>query len=244
MPSIDSVGAKLVGGFSKLKPIDKLSKQFEKHFDSALVYTTIGSIVVKDGIGCGMYVTQSLNNKEIPEKRRSFVAALDLTNGLLMILTQIGLFLAMHKLNKPLFNWIFRKSFSKDARKLTTTQVRMIQHAEGDSVGINNVSRKNVVRHVIDKKENKALKTFEFLTDLVASTIIGKRIVVPLIATPLASVVEKKMNAKHAALGNKTEDKVKDNSNPSMQGAKKPEVAQKLDLTSVGSTNLLEKYRA
>jgi len=240
MPSVNQIGAKLVGKFSGLKPMEKISNQFEKHFDTALVATTIGSIVVKDGVGCAMYVSQSLNNKEIPEKRRSFVAALDLTNGLLMILTQIGLFLAMHKINKPLFNRLFRKSFSPEARKTEATAVRMLQHLESETPEI---SRKIVINKGIDKKAEKGLKIFEFLTDLVASTIIGKRIVVPLIATPLASVVEKKMNEKHEADKSKTSEAVKENSNPSMQGAAKPEVAQKLDIYSSEDTNLLKKYR-
>ena len=73
---------------------------------------TVGSIVAKDGIGCVKYVSQSLNNDKIPEKQRNFVAALDLTNGILMILAQIGMFALMRKYSGPIFDKIFKKSFN------------------------------------------------------------------------------------------------------------------------------------
>ncbi len=235
-----SVGSKVVGAVSNFKPIKWTCKKFKNNFDDALVYTTIGSIVVKDGVGCYTYVKQSLNNKEIPEKRRNFVAALDLTNGILMIATQVALFIITHKLNEPLFDKLFAKSFSKDARKTLMTQTRMIQKAAGDVNDINNVSKKLVIGHDYDKVKKSSLKIFEFVTDLVASTIIGKRVIVPLIATPLAGKVEKKMQEKHpedADAAKKAEGK--DKSNPSMQGATKP-VATPIASTN---TNLLDKFK-
>lgn len=236
-----SVGSKVIGAFTNIKPLKWTCKKFKNNFDDALVYSTIGSIVIKDGVGCYTYVKQSLNNDEIPEKRRNFVAALDLTNGILMIATQIALFLAMHKLNKPLFDKLFAKSFSKEARKTMTTQTRMLQKAAGSSTDLNSVSSKLVIGHDYDKLKKDALKIFEFVTDLVASAIIGKRIVVPLIATPLASKVEKRMNEKHPESQETKKTEIKDKSNPSMQGAAKP-VA---DTTLVNSTNtnLLDKYK-
>ncbi len=246
MPSVYSIGAKAIGAVTNSKPVKWTCNQFKKNFDNALIYTTMGSIVVKDGIGCVTYVKQSLNNEEIPEKRRSFVAALDLTNGVLMIVSQIALFLAMHKINKPMFDWIFRKSFSKGARKTLMTQTRMIQRAEGKaSESINNVSKKLVIGHAHDKIRKDSLKIFEFVTDLVASAIIAKRVVVPLIATPLASIVEKKMKAKHDAAEGKSETEIKDKSNPTMQGAAKINIVSEPARvqTQSTSTNLLDKYK-
>ena len=233
-----SVGSKFIGAVTNSKPMKWTCNKFKNNFDDALIYTTIGSIVIKDGVGCVTYVKQSLNNKEIPEKRRNFVAALDLTNGVLMIASQIALFLAMHKLNKPLFDKLFAKSFSKEARKTIMTQTRIIQREAGDANEINNVSKKLVIGHDYDKVKKDALKIFEFVTDLVASAIIAKRVVVPLIATPLASRVEKKMNEKHPETreqDNKKSD-VKDKSQPTMQGAAKTTQADK-------NTNLLNKYK-
>ena len=45
---------------------------------------------------------------------------------------------------------------------------------------------------VFDEKVQKgALDVFKFVLDTAAATIIGKRVIVPLIATPFASKVEK-----------------------------------------------------
>ena len=65
----------------------------------------VASIIAKDGLGCYLYVTQSLNNKNIPDDKRKFVASLDLTNGLLMILFQIAVF----KMSKPVLTKLFNK---------------------------------------------------------------------------------------------------------------------------------------
>lgn len=245
MPSVYSIGSKIVGSLTNAKPVKWTCNQFKNNFDNALIYTTIGSIVVKDGVGCAMYVKQSLDNDKIPEKRRKFVAALDLTNGVLMMASQVALFLAMHKLNKPLFDKLFIKSFGKEARKTAITQTRIIQKKQGDATGINNVSKKLVIGHDHDKIKKDSLKIFEFVTDLVASAILAKRVVVPLIATPLASKVEKRMN-QHAPLhdnNSETEKANDDKSNPSMQGAQKPVQQTTQPAFDTGSTNLLNKYK-
>ena len=95
---------KISGAISKLNPIKFIDKSFQKDPEKALAYMTVGSIIAKDGIGCYKSVTQSLKNKEIPEERRNFVAALDLTNGVLMIAAQIGMFFLMRKFSEPIFN--------------------------------------------------------------------------------------------------------------------------------------------
>lgn len=57
---------------------NKVFPNYEK--DNAKFMSAIGvtSIVLKDGLGCYLYVKQSLNNEKIPEDKRKFVAALDL----------------------------------------------------------------------------------------------------------------------------------------------------------------------
>ena len=43
------------------------------------------------------------------------------------------------------------------------------------------------------KVRKEALDVFKFVADIAAATIIGKRVIVPFIATPLANVVKGKM---------------------------------------------------
>lgn len=183
--------SKLLGAASKAKPMKKLGEQFQKNPEQALALTTVASIVVKDGVGCYKYVTQSLNNEKIPEKQRSFVAALDLTNGVLMIGAQIAMFFAMRKFSKPFFNWIFKGSFNEKNAKDITSRIRMQFENEGKKA-----PRKLTINKEYEKVKDDALGVFKFVADIAAATILGKRVIVPFIATPLANVVKDKMDAK------------------------------------------------
>ena len=214
-----------------------------KDFEKALAYSTVGSIVAKDGIGCGMYVYQSMNNKDIPEKRRNFVAALDLTNGVLMILAQIGMFFAMRKLNDKLFHKIFNKSFDKagHAFKTLAEQVRIAQKKAGIKPDI-----KDNIKIPYDKVKNTTFGIFKFVTELAAATILGKRVIVPLIATPLAQKVEKKMNEKHSADG-ATSEPAKAETPAGKEEFKTVDQPATVAATEKpaddGNTNLLAKYK-
>ena len=194
--------SKLLGAASKAKPMKWLGTKFQENPEKALALTTVASIVVKDGVGCYKYVTQSLNNEKIPEKQRSFVAALDLTNGVLMILAQIGMFFAMRKFSKPLFNWLFKGSFNEKNAKDIATRIRMQLEKENKPV-----PRKLTINKEYEKVKEDALGVFKFVVDIAAATILGKRVIVPFIATPLANKVKDKMEAKKHLNDPKPEEK-------------------------------------
>ena len=221
MSGIYQIGSKIMGAFTNCKPMVKLANAFQKNPEKCLALTTIGSIVVKDGIGCYKYVTQSLNNKEIPEKRRKFVAALDLTNGVLMILAQIGMFFAIRKVSEPLFNRLFKKTFNPKMQKNIISRIREAQRQAGEII-----TDKSVLNKKYMNMRKDALATFKFIVDLAAATIVGKRIIVPLIATPLAKKVEAKMN--------KTADKTNFDNDIQSQDS--------FTSKSNQSSNLIEKY--
>lgn len=185
-----SGAASILGAATKAKPVKWLGDQFQKNPEKAIALTTVASIVVKDGVGCYKYVTQSLNNERIPEKQRSFVAALDLTNGVLMIAAQIAMFFAMRKFSEPIFNKLFKKSFNEKNAKDIATRIRMLQRESGKTP-----SRKLTIDKEYQKVRKDALDVFKFVADIAAATIIGKRVIVPFIATPLASKVQGKMQA-------------------------------------------------
>ncbi len=199
-------GAKALGAVSKTKPIQWLGDKFQKNPEDALAITTVSSIIIKDGVGCYKYVTQSLNNKDIPDERRNFVAALDLSNGVLMILAQIGMFFAMRKFSEPIFNKLFKKSFNPTTLENIAAKLR--------------IDDKTIRKLVFDKEGKKlrkdALDLFKFVADIAAATIIGKRIIVPFIATPVANTIKDKMDQKTMAekadaLEDKKEDSVEKN---------------------------------
>lgn len=150
--------------------------------DNAKFMSMIGvtSIVLKDGLGCYLYVKQSLNNEKIPEDKRKFVAALDLANGGLMIAMQLLMFFTIsnRKVQDKIFDKLFGKNFTRAADKALKAKLNKIDKLKG-------ISGKDF--HIAREADKKGLKNaFSYLTSLAAATLIAKRIIVPFIATPLA----------------------------------------------------------
>lgn len=241
MSGLQSIGNTIKTGIAKAsdsKSVKWVSKKFADNPEGALATATVSSIILKDGIGCAMYVTQSLHNDKIPEKKRKFVAALDLTNGVLMIGAQIAMFFAMRKYSGPIFKKIFNKSFNAKSKANTISRMRMEDVKNGG-----HTCKKQTIAKDFDKCENDALALFKFVADIAAATIVGKRIIVPLVATPLAKKVENKLDAKKA----QTADVAKPHQQEPAK-AEKQEKAQepaKLDIVSnenSTTTNLLKKY--
>lgn len=148
----------------------------------------IASIVLKDGVGCYYYVNQSLNNDKIPEDKRKFVAALDLANGGLMIAAQILMHLTISNkiVQTKMFERLFGKAFDRNALK-------MVQAVLKNTEKYKNVPAQKVADS-FNKMKGSVCDAFGSLTSLIAATTIGKRVIVPFIATPLAGKVEQMMN--------------------------------------------------
>ena len=240
------IGDKVANGIAAathLKGAKKLMSKFDVKLEDALAYATVGSIIAKDGIGCAMYVTQSMNNKKIPDEKRKFVAALDLTNGLLMILAQIGMFFLSRQYSGKFFNWLFKKSFNLLERSNIISKMRMYSDALEETVG-----RKLGLGKIFDEKVQKgAMDVFKFVFDTASATIIGKRIIVPLIATPFASKVEKWLD-KREKMKNGELPEEPSKSEPSMKGNDSFEKtstvkAEETKPEEDEMTNLLDIYR-
>ena len=151
-------------------------------------WASIISIIAKDGIGCVMYVWQSLNNKNIPDDKRKFVAALDLTNGGLMIAAQIIMHMTISNklVQAKMFKRMFGKQFDRNAAKIIHSVAKNTEKYRGVT--------QQEINEFLGKNKDTAAAALTSLTSLVAATTIGKRIIVPFIATPLASKVEGWMN--------------------------------------------------
>lgn len=172
------------------KYLQKTYERFQKNPIEAAATATIASIIIKDAIGCAMYVTQSLNNEKIPEERRSFVAALDLTNGALMILAQILLFVLVssEKAQGKIFPKLFKKFYGPEAKENYYRKMRDITNAS-----------KEKIFEEFAKQEKLSKEVFKAVSSLVAATMLGKRVIVPFIATPMATwakdnIIEKGKN--------------------------------------------------
>lgn len=239
---IGDCAAKALGKISYLKPVKALGRAFEKDPEKALAWATVGSIIAKDGVGCAMYVYQSLNNKRIPDEKRKFVAALDLTNGGLMIAAQIAMFLLSRAYSGALFKKLFGKSFSAAAKSNTISRIRMLAAKAGK-----NVDKKLKIGKVFDKVEKSSLDVFKFVFDTASATIIGKRVIVPLIATPMAKKVENWLGKK---AGEPTENDENANSATTdtsvMTDKDESKTSQPQDFVlneADVQTNLLKKYQ-
>lgn len=248
--SISSITSSAFGKAIKSKPVQKCCKYFEEHQTNAIAYATLASLVGKDGIGCYLYVTQSLHNKKIPEDKRRFVANMDLVNGILMMMSQVGFFFAIKKFNEPLFDKLFKKSFGSEAFKTLATKTRKILKEknvlaikEGQAPVV--VPRKSELKKEHSKLREQCCDAFKNVTNIIAATILAKRIFVPFVSTPIAQYItnkhDEKLEAKKA-LAQGANKEAKPEQKPTEQ------LAQKLDITSTGksensgNTNLLTKF--
>ena len=167
---------------SRTEFLDKACKRFQDPKVNAAWIAGLGvaSVILKDGFGCYLYVKQSLNNKKIPEDKRKFVAALDLANGGLMILLQILLTYTISKkaFQEKMFNKLFGKLFNRQSSK--SIQAVMEQKLSGKVKGNQDFHR------AFESYKDASIAAFGSLTTLIAATTVGKRIITPFIATPLA----------------------------------------------------------
>lgn len=141
------------------------------------------SCVTKDGVNCAYYVHQSLNNERIPEEKRKFVASLDLANGILNVITQLAI--------GPATEWLTNKGFEKfiTPKYFSTQAAKAIQEMDG-------IKGKVPLEAILDKlsKDKRIAKIgLGVISSLVGTQIIAKRIVVPFIATPMASFFKERM---------------------------------------------------
>lgn len=197
--------------YTLIKPLNKLStapgmghvrKEFCNKNMSFINGIGIASIVLKDGVGCYMYVKQSLNNEKIPEDKRKFVAALDLANGGLMIAMQILMHLTIS--NKIMQSKMFKGLYGKYFNRSVTKGYQAILKNQDKYKGMTSKEFSDAMEVI----HGKAMDAFSNITSLVAATIIGKRVIVPFIATPLADKTKAWMcrNDKPAPIDSETKN--------------------------------------
>ena len=182
--AIAKQGVSLYKWAANSKVMKAIAKNYERDNLKFITGVAITSIVLKDALGCYMYVKQSLNNKKIPEEKRAFVAALDLANGGLMIASQLLAFFTISnpKVQQKMFNALFGKSMNRSFRKGIIDQLE--KNPKFQSLG------KKMLNDNFKEFTKTASGALNMVTSLVASTIFAKRMVVPFIATPLATYLK------------------------------------------------------
>lgn len=199
--------------FFNAPAIKKTIKEFQPA--NTLETITLASVVSKDLINTVYYVTQSMNNEKIPEEKRSFVAALDLSNGILNVTLQTAIGLLLKKNSDKLFDSLCASRFVEDTTK----------HLD------------------FSKNIDKARKGFGVFATLVVTQVITKRIIVPLIATPMASMFKSKFAKNNGATGDKVEIS-KDNQSVNRAIVDSTTPASTLSATDKSYNNYLDRFVA
>ena len=122
---------------------------------------------------------QSLNNKRIPDDKRNFVAGMDLANGVLNVSLQsvVGAYIAKHS-DKAFEKHFGKKYFSMDVMK------EQYKNLVNKSVTFEEfvTARK--------AKGSACKKGFGLLATLVGMQVVTKRVIVPLLSTPMADNIK------------------------------------------------------
>ena len=185
-PIADKIITKPLKKFANSSLMENVCKNYRNNNDKFITAFSVASIVAKDGYGCYIYVKQNEKNKEIPEDKRKFLTGLDLANGLLMMGVQVATFFALTKTNafSKLFNKTIGKNFTAEKLNIVTKNVQnKLPKTSPDEIAI-----------VFDKVKKDSATAFNHLSSLVCTTMLAKRVAVPLIATPFADFYKKKMS--------------------------------------------------
>ncbi len=165
------------------KVMQKGAEQFRNNKAGFIAGTTLSSILLKDAIGCVYYVNQSLANESIPEEKRKFVAALDMTNGALMIATQFLTFFTLS--NEKFRNNMFDKTFGKIFEDKNLEKI-----AESSKKVLGEKFNQELFDKAIKSAKSSGAKSLGAIVSLIGATVVAKRMIVPFISTPLAQWVK------------------------------------------------------
>lgn len=178
-----STGVKIVNWLSNTGAMKFLNKPSVAGAASAIA---LASTTSKDMVATYYYVTQSMKNEKIPEEKRSFVAALDLGNGIMNVITAFAIGLPMKGWMEKLFDKkIAGKYFNPDTLRANT--MKLAQKA-GE---VFDEKKFQEALSTLNMRKGLARTGLCVLGTLVGSQVIGKRIITPLFATPMADTFEK-----------------------------------------------------
>lgn len=190
------------------KTLDHAAKNPDK-YATAMVVT---SIVSKDFINCYYYTTQSLHNDKIPEEKRKFVASLDLMNGIIMVGGQLLAGIVFEKtLNNLLFKKLIDKRLDSDVLKKHAQKLMEEAKRAGKNFKLEEVSEELINQYGSKSKKYGLMKSgFKLVIVFAATTALTKRIIAPLLSTPLAGWFKDKFMDKNKKPAEKKEPESKE----------------------------------
>ena len=176
MSKINKIIETPIKKFANSNIMEKICKQYRENNPKFITSFSVGSLIAKDTYGCYEYVRQNQKNKNIPEEKRNFISALDLLNGTMMIGIQL-------------------LTYATIAKK--TNQSKVFDKFLGKYFNVTNFKKIKINNPEITAKDFKTYKNnistaFTHLFSLITTTILAKRVIVPIIATPLADKLKNK----------------------------------------------------
>lgn len=87
--SLQAISRVVERGINKVANSKIMKKAFSERAGEMAATIALASTTTKDAVNCYYYTNQSLHNKKIPEEKRKFVAAIDLSNGILNVVSQL-----------------------------------------------------------------------------------------------------------------------------------------------------------
>ena len=186
---------KIINSFYNSNVGKKLANPSATAATAALIATV--SNVSKDAVNCAYYTYQSLNNERIPEGQRKFVAALDLSNGILNVGIQILMAFGISDMIISLFD----DKIAKHKDFLVTDEIIEKKYNKLSMEQKARMAKEEFAKgyKVLIEGSTKLARTgFTVLAVNIAMQILTKRIITPLIATPMASGFKKKFEESEA----------------------------------------------
>ena len=198
---------KIFESFYNSKVGEKLANPRATVATAAAIATV--SNVSKDAVNCAYYTMQSLHNDRIPEDQRKFVAALDLSNGILNVAIQLLMSFGIANMITGIFDDKLSKlkEFSIDPEYIKEQFNQLPKELQKKEGNFEEFSKNFINRQ--KGRKSFARMGFTVLTVNIAMQILTKRIITPLIATPMASVFKKKFEEAEAGKNDKKQNKEK-----------------------------------
>ena len=97
-------------GVNRVANSNFMRKAFSERAGEIAATVALASTTTKDAVNCIYYTKQSLENEKIPEEKRKFVAAIDLSNGVLNVLSQLTIGAYIKNKAPEIFDFLFKKT--------------------------------------------------------------------------------------------------------------------------------------
>lgn len=188
MVRISDIINKPLKKFANSNLMESVCKHYRENDGKYIAAFSVGALIAKDTYSCAIYVAKNERNKNIPEDKKRFISMLDIMNYVLTTAVQLIAYFTISKkaVQNKIFNKVLGKYFSP--QKISKLENKL-------QLKFPEISPKEIAENVNRYMENVEV-AFEHLFSLATTAILAKRVIVPIIATPLADKAERRFLAK------------------------------------------------